>query len=46
MAENSVSTYPTLGVNDLLAVKIAVPDRETLEEANHFSVLFSSCERQ
>lgn len=36
MAENSVSTYPTLGVADLLAVKIAVPDRETLEKANYF----------
>ena len=36
MAENSVSTYPTLGVTDLLAVKIAVPDGEILEKVNHF----------
>jgi len=36
MAENSVSTYPTLSANDLLAVKIVVPDKETLEKANHF----------
>jgi len=43
IVENSVSTYPTLNVNDLLAVKIVVPDKEILEKANHFlGVIFFS----
>jgi type I restriction enzyme S subunit len=36
MAENSVSTYPTLNVSDLLDVRISVPDNQTLEQANRF----------
>jgi type I restriction enzyme S subunit len=36
MAENSVSTYPTLSVSDLLDVKIVVPDNHALDRANQF----------
>lgn len=34
IAENSVSTYPSLNVNDLLNVEIIVPDGRTLSETN------------
>lgn len=34
IAENSVSTYPSLNVNDLLDVEIIVPDSCTLSETN------------
>ena len=34
IAENSVSTYPSLNVSDLLEVKIIVPDDDTLKKAN------------
>lgn len=34
IAENSVSTYPSLNVNDLLDVKIIVPDSRTLSKTN------------
>ncbi len=37
IAENSVSTYPSLNVSDLLDVKIAIPnDTTTLQDANVF----------
>lgn len=35
IAENSVSTYPSLSNSDLLKVKIIVPDEETLSEVNN-----------
>lgn len=34
IAENSVSTYPSINSSDLLAVKITIPDDFTLEKAN------------
>ena len=36
IAENSVSTYPSLNVSDLMNVKIIVPDTEVLERITHF----------
>lgn len=36
IAENSVSTYPSLNVTDLLNVEIIVPDADTLQEFNRF----------
>ena len=36
IAENSVSTYPSLNASDLLNVKIVVPDDKTLRETNLF----------
>jgi type I restriction enzyme S subunit len=36
IAENSVSTYPSLNVADLMNVKIVVPDTETLNNMSHF----------
>lgn len=42
IAENSVSTYPSLNVSDLLNVKIVVPDDDTLRKLNLFlSTIFS-----
>ena len=34
IAENSVSTYPSLNVSDLMNVRIVIPDADTLEQAN------------
>lgn len=34
IAENSVSTYPSLNVSDLLNVKIIIPTSEVLDESN------------
>lgn len=34
IAENSVSTYPSLNVSDLMNVRIVIPDTVTLEKAN------------
>lgn len=34
IAENSVSTYPSLNVKDILDVEIIVPDSRTLSETN------------
>ena len=43
IAENSVSTYPSLNVSDLLNVKIIVPDNTTLANINRFlTSIFSS----
>ena len=43
IAENSVSTYPSLNVSDLLNVKIIVPDDKTLAKMNCFlTSIFSS----
>lgn len=43
IAENSVSTYPSLNVSDLLNVEIIVPDDITLANINHFlTSIFSS----
>ena len=43
IAENSVSTYPSLNVADLLNVKIIVPDTDTLEGIARFlSSVFTS----
>lgn len=43
IAENSVSTYPSLNVTDLLNVKIIVPDNATLNDINRFlTSIFSS----
>lgn len=43
IAENSVSTYPSLNVSDLLNIKIIIPDDMTLEKLNHFlTVIFST----
>ncbi|MBQ2905198.1 MAG: restriction endonuclease subunit S [Peptococcaceae bacterium] len=43
IAENSVSTYPSLNVSDLLNVKIIVPDDKTLTNINRFlTSIFSS----
>ena len=43
IAENSVSTYPSLNVSDLLNVEIIVPDNDTLHKANNFlKVIFSA----
>lgn len=36
IAENSVSTYPSLNVNDLLEIKVLIPDNVTLEKTNDF----------
>lgn len=36
IAENSVSTYPSLNVSDLMNVKIIVPVTEVLEKITHF----------
>lgn len=43
IAENSVSTYPSLNVSDLMNVKIIVPDTDTLERITRFlSSVFTS----
>lgn len=45
IAENSVSTYPSLNVTDLLNVEIIVPDADTLAEFNRFlKIIFSAIE--
>ena len=45
IAENSVSTYPSLNVTDLLNVEIIVPDADTLAEFNRFlKIMFSAIE--
>lgn len=36
IAENSVSTYPSLNVSDLLELKIVIPDETTLTKANRY----------
>ena len=36
IAENSVSTYPSLNVSDLMNVKVIVPDADTLERITRF----------
>ena len=36
IAENSVSTYPSLNVSDLMNIKIIVPDTDTLERITKF----------
>lgn len=36
IAENSVSTYPSLNVSDLMNVNIIVPDTDTLEKITRF----------
>lgn len=36
VAENSVSTYPSLNISDLMNVRIIVPDTEVLERITHF----------
>ena len=36
IAENSVSTYPSLNVSDLMNVKIIIPDEKTLGQMNRF----------
>lgn len=36
IAENSVSTYPSLNISDLLNVEIIVPDDSILRKANRF----------
>ena len=43
IAENSVSTYPSINVSDLLNVEIRVPDDNTLDRTNCFlKVIFSA----
>ena len=43
IAENSVSTYPSLNVSDLLNVEIIVPDDSTLHNANNYlKAIFSA----
>ena len=36
IAENSVSTYPSLNVSDLMNIKIIVPDTDTLKKITRF----------
>ncbi|MCD8150308.1 MAG: restriction endonuclease subunit S [Clostridiales bacterium] len=43
IAENSVSTYPSLNVSDLMNVEIIVPDEKTLNQVTCFlTAIFSS----
>lgn len=39
IAENSVSTYPSLNVSDLMNIKIIVPDTDTLKKITRFLAL-------